>query len=311
MYLENWHIHDNTFLNIRGATGGGRAAVFLWQSSINCLVERNVFVGCDRAVAFGNPSGPREDNHMDGGIIRNNFIVAGAGKSVELCYTTGNIRVYNNTIYNRAATSTMAYRFTISLERNMTAPKISNNIIMGNINTVSGTAPATSNNLDNNVSASWFRSVLNGDLHLTSAAASAMDGGAALSDVTTDFDDCARSNPPDIGADEFGQDQCAVSAFMNPANLGSGQNRLVTYPNPFSTSVFFEIRTANSELRDMQLTIYDIHGKLVQQLDNRGSHSAFRSSGYTWDASGHPNGIYIVRFVNGKKQLTSSVILDK
>jgi hypothetical protein len=80
------------------------------------------------------------------------------------------------------------------------------------------------------------------------------------------------------------------------------------FPNPFSTSVFFELRTAKSELRNMSLGIYDITGKLIYKLDQRGSHSAFRSSGYAWNALNYPSGIYFVRIKTGEHILKQKLI---
>jgi hypothetical protein len=104
----------------------------------------------------------------------------------------------------------------------------------------------------------------------------------------------------------------AVQPAMDLQRRGQGME-LVVGPNPFSTSVniSLEMRTANSELRNMQIGIYDIHGKLIQQLNNRGSHSAFRNSGYTWNALNHPVGTYIVRAKVGKKTLSKKVTLIK
>jgi hypothetical protein len=78
--------------------------------------------------------------------------------------------------------------------------------------------------------------------------------------------------------------------------------RLSCFPNPFRTSVFFEIRTAKSELRDMQAAIYDVTGKLVW------SHVARRTS-HVWDASGQPGGVYLVRVNTGKRILQEKVTL--
>ncbi|HKX61330.1 MAG TPA: hypothetical protein VJS65_05795, partial [Verrucomicrobiae bacterium] len=55
MALEDWTFSDNFFHNIQGRNGGARAAIFIWVRSRRVTVERNVIVGCDRGVAFGNP----------------------------------------------------------------------------------------------------------------------------------------------------------------------------------------------------------------------------------------------------------------
>jgi hypothetical protein len=97
---------------------------------------------------------------------------------------------------------------------------------------------------------------------------------------------------------------------INYAGKNTGlEDPVAVYPNPFSKSVFFEIRTANSELRDIQLTIYDIYGKLVQQLDNRGSHSVERFSSYAWEALNKPAGIYILKLRAGNRIWTRKLVL--
>jgi flagellar hook assembly protein FlgD len=88
------------------------------------------------------------------------------------------------------------------------------------------------------------------------------------------------------------------------------------YPNPFCTSVFFEIRTANSEQRNINVGIYDITGKLVHQFDQRGSHSAFRSSGYAWDGRNNLGqaaapGLYFIRLKTDKNSYVKSIVKSK
>lgn len=97
MWLEDWVIADNTFVNIRGQHGGGRGAIFVWVNSENVTAERNLIVNCDRGICFGNPSG--DPVHMTGGVIRDNFIVAGAGQAIEVCRARGTT-VVHNTIFS-------------------------------------------------------------------------------------------------------------------------------------------------------------------------------------------------------------------
>src|SRR5881394_1091008 len=61
MALEDWTFSDNSFRNIKGRNGGGRAAIFIWVRSRRVVVERNLLIDCDRGVAFGNP-GPSTAN---------------------------------------------------------------------------------------------------------------------------------------------------------------------------------------------------------------------------------------------------------
>lgn len=83
MALENWTFSDNTFKNIKGRNGGGRAAIFIWVRSTNIVVERNFILNCDRGIAFGNPgqstaNRPGEEViYVANGTIRNNVIAGG------------------------------------------------------------------------------------------------------------------------------------------------------------------------------------------------------------------------------------------
>jgi hypothetical protein len=85
------------------------------------------------------------------------------------------------------------------------------------------------------------------------------------------------------------------------AGATAGDLSVMIKPNPVSISVnlSLEMRTAKSELRNFKIGIYDIAGNLISDLDQRGSHSAFRSSGYTWYTQDCPSGIYIVSVQSG------------
>jgi hypothetical protein len=198
MKIEGWSIHDNVFKNIRGMNGGARAAVFLWNGCKNTTVERNVFIGCDRSVAFGNPSSANLD--MDGGIVRNNFIVAGKDISIEICNSTGSL-IASNTVYS----TNPGYTRTICFNNNRVNNAFKDNLVLGKLAVLSGYSPEAAGNLNvSSVVTSWFRDVSGGDLHLTSSATQAIDKGVLLSQSPTDFDNGIRTTNPDIGADEMG-----------------------------------------------------------------------------------------------------------
>lgn len=152
MKVDGWRIHDNTFRNIRGRNGGGRAAVFLWNGCADVTVERNVFVGCDRAISLGNPSGPASD--VDGGIIRDNLIVAGAGIAIEVCHASA-VSIVRNTIHS--ANPNLA-RTVVFLD-NGPGNELRDNLILGRLTVQRGAVPDTSGNLfvTSPGGAAWFR----------------------------------------------------------------------------------------------------------------------------------------------------------
>ncbi len=202
--IDNWQIRDCVIKNIRGATGGGRGGVFLWGGAANCVVERNCIMGCDRDIAFGNPY-RTVPYHTTNGIIRNNFVVRGAGYAVELC-ATNNLQVYNNTIYSdNAGASTVHVYDSVT-----TGLKLYEDIIRGQIfwqgasgsstGTISGSTPA----------ASWFVDPLNGDLRLLPGAAAAIDTAQVLPEVTDDYLARPRGGSPDKGAYEVAAPRVAA-----------------------------------------------------------------------------------------------------
>lgn len=200
MKIEDWSIRDNVFKNIRGMNGGGRAAVFLWNGCKNVTVERNVFIGCDRAISLGNTSSTNID--MDGGLVRNNFIVAGVGISLEICNSTAT-QLVHNTIYS----TNPSFNRTVFSYNNGTGNVLRNNLILGRISVQNGKAPDTSANLwisSTSSASGWFRNPGEGDLHLNATALPAIDKGLTPAPAVKDIDDQPRDNIPDLGADEFG-----------------------------------------------------------------------------------------------------------
>lgn len=94
--LSDWVFADNIFCNLRGANGGGRGAIFIWVGSDTILIERDLFVACDRSIALGNPSNKRLS--VKSAVVRDNRIVAGVNRAIE-CNSTSEVNVYDNRIF--------------------------------------------------------------------------------------------------------------------------------------------------------------------------------------------------------------------
>lgn len=203
MYLKDWTFSDNIFRNYKGASGNGRGAIFIWNQSRNITVERNVFIGCDRAIAYGNPSEPTNYEpgtlHVYDGAIRNNFIVMTPGpharhsKGIEIVWTD-NVRVYHNTIW-AAEPHWRAVHYFQKIHR----LHVANNLVRGRIQG-EGDVRAEGNVVGE--LEGYFVNPLQGDLHLTARGADALGKGIVLPAVTDDFDGQERDQPPDVGADE-------------------------------------------------------------------------------------------------------------
>jgi len=200
MYLKDWVFSDNVFKNIRGANGGGRGAIFIWNQSRNIVVERNVFVGCDRSISFGNPSEPTNYEpgtlHNYDGIIRNNFIVAdtGQGTGIEVIWAD-NVQVCHNTVYT-PDTQYPAIHYFQKISRLL----IANNLVRGRL---FGEGEAR---LEGNVTGDldgYFVNPAGGDLHLTASAVEALGKGVQLTGVRDDIDGQKRKKHPDVGADQW------------------------------------------------------------------------------------------------------------
>lgn len=215
MFAQNWHIHDNVFKNIRGATATGRAAMFFWVNGKNLLIERNRIFGCDRGIAMGNPSGTDLKFHVDSVVIRNNLIVNPRWFAVEVC-SSSHVQLYHNTVFN-ALEKPMAF----SLWKNLQGNVIRNNILAGGIqSTGGGQFPDTVNNYwpqNSSVIRDWFVNIEIGDFHITPSATGLIDKAIPLSDVNTDFEGQPRSSIPDIGMDELGAIQTSTFESLRPS----------------------------------------------------------------------------------------------
>ncbi len=199
MALEDWTFSDNVFRNIRGRTGGGRAAIFIWVRSRRVLVERNLILDCDRGVAFGNPG--QSTANLEGerlvyaadSVIRNNFIAGGPDCGIELWHADG-IRVIHNTIW-RPETN---WHRGIRVGTGTTRTEIVNNLVHGEIRLEGGTA-RLSHNLTGRLEG-YFSDPTSGDLGLTGAATGAVDQGETGLGVTHDIRGQPRDARPDLGA---------------------------------------------------------------------------------------------------------------
>ncbi len=75
MHAKGWIIRDNVFTGIHGRTGEGRGAIFLWNESQDCVVERNIIIDCDCGICLGNHYRHADTRwHDDRCIVRNNFV---------------------------------------------------------------------------------------------------------------------------------------------------------------------------------------------------------------------------------------------
>jgi hypothetical protein len=199
MALEDWTFSDNVFRNIKGRTGGARAAIFIWVRSRRVVVERNLIVNCDRGIAFGNPGQSTANNageplvYVADATIRNNFIAGGPDCGLELWFARG-IKVYHNSIWRPERNWSRGIR----VGTGTTQTDIANNLVHGEIRLEGGQAELRDNlagRLDG-----YFVDASSGNLMLTSSATNAIDRGLTLTEVKEDIRLRPRTTRPDLGA---------------------------------------------------------------------------------------------------------------
>jgi len=188
MKTRGWIIRDCRFENIRGATGGGRGAIFMWIGSVDPLIERNVIVNCGAAICLGNGHNPGGAYHVSGGIVRNNFIYhPGRWRAVELGFIR-NVQFVHNTVYAAHPESR-----TIDIYDRRTIPTeglvLRHNLIRGRISdrTRARKVDTTGNLADVGIPAEWFEDPASGKLFLTAAAKDAIDRVPPLAEAPTDI----------------------------------------------------------------------------------------------------------------------------
>ncbi len=200
MYARGWKIHDNVFIGIHGKTREGRGAIFVWNHSEDCVIERNIIIDCDTGICLGNPSRNKDTRwHCRHCIVRNNFVTRCPETGI-LASHTRDCFIVNNTIHN----PTSRLHRLIWVQPDNAGLAVANNLLSGPDILI---APGSGATVDSNVArkdlATLFVDSAHGNLHLASAADGIVDSGRALPEATTDIDRQKRSDPPDIGADEF------------------------------------------------------------------------------------------------------------
>jgi len=309
MNADNWVVHDNCFLNIKGATGQGRAACFFWHGDTNIIVERNTFINCDRAISYGSPGGGDGTTMVVGGYIRNNMILAGGTIGIDLNGST-NVKVYNNTSFSSLGSSGGI------ISNQNQGCEIKNNILLGSITYLGeGEAPDTAKNVfvsrtQKAIIARWFQDEANADLHLKTDTASVVNCGLNLSGVTNDWDNLPRSDgQTDIGADEYSNNP----ADIDVAAVVSGKTYLGNpTPNPFNPSTLIRYGISNNRSGAfITITIISPDGRRMKTLVKR--HQLAGNYAIVWDGTnemGHKaaSGMYCIRLSTGREVMTTKAV---
>jgi hypothetical protein len=105
----------------------------------------------------------------------------------------------------------------------------------------------------------------------------------------------------------------AVEEGPGPRSAAAADAGITVAPNPFNPAVVISVKTLHLKGKNPQkdkcdvstITIYDAHGRMVHRAEN------INAGRYTWDASGLPSGLYIIRARTGERILEKKVTLLK
>jgi hypothetical protein len=127
MYARRWTIRENVFAAIHGRTAEARGAVFLWQESEDCVVERNLIVNCDSGVCLGNAAKPADvEAHARRCVVRNNLLAGCPQGDITAVYT-GDCAIRQNVIIDRAT----RFRRLIRLVHDNDRLVVAQNVLVG------------------------------------------------------------------------------------------------------------------------------------------------------------------------------------
>lgn len=312
MHSVNWRVHHNVFKNIRGISGSGRGGIFMWVRCDSNIVEDNIFYGCDRAIALGNPSG--DSLHVSHTIVRNNIVVQGVSYALELCHNSGN-KIYNNTFFGYKPDLGLWNRAAFHLWQNYDGNQIKNNIVFGGMWLDGGTMPDTQTNVvvaNNGASypVDWFVDTSRYNFRLTNHAVNLIDHGTALPEVVMDFDSVTRTGSPDIGAFEYHNGSQAV---IHGKHGLSERLLLEVIPEIYYRSVTIGIcrQHAPSNLvnrrSSVSVQIYSVSGRLISDLS-----SAFEHANVVkWGAGNQAAGHYVIVASYGEQHIAKEIQLLK
>ena len=203
---DGWIIRKNLFRNIRVPLGAATTlgpAVLMWSGSTNTVCDGNVFIDCERAIAFGLGPQAGFPNSHSGGMICNNFVYRQIAQQVDTSINVwdspGTKVLHNTVVQNGTYPNAIEYRFPST-----TGVVIENNLVDGAIQARDGATGTVAGNATT-ATPDLFLDAPSGDLHLLPTAGTALDQGVAMTDCSEDFDGDARpyGSARDVGADEW------------------------------------------------------------------------------------------------------------
>lgn len=121
----NWRITDNVFIGIQGRTREGRGCIYISENGRGCVIERNIFLNSDIAIALGNPTLGYSPLQAIDCKARNNFIADCPETGILASYTRDCV-IADNTIYDPQS----ARRRLIWAQKSNDGLKVTNNLLV-------------------------------------------------------------------------------------------------------------------------------------------------------------------------------------
>jgi hypothetical protein len=214
---EGWTVRDNFITGFWCSNAYlAEHGIHFWRGSRDTRIERNVIVDNARGIGLGLDAtgrtfnddpcpGVAQASHY-GGLVINNFIAgvdpalfaspSGMDLGIGLSYACGATVAHNSVASLEAPYSSIEWRFT------ETDVRLYNNLVTHNLRERDGATAVQAGNIEG-AAAADFVDLEGHDLHLASGSAAEGSGapeGAAV--APEDIDGDARTQTPDVGADE-------------------------------------------------------------------------------------------------------------
>ena len=110
--------------------------------------------------------------------------------------------------------------------------------------------------------------------------------------------------------DEYYPDQVQIVAELNHNILPATVNLLAPYPNPFNPSTTIEYNVPSGGM-NINLSIYDIRGRLVAELVDGYHEERIEPYKVTWNGDYLSSGIYFVRLKSDLNTQVQKITLIK
>ena len=90
-------------------------------------------------------------------------------------------------------------------------------------------------------------------------------------------------------------------------NIPNDISIISAYPNPFNpiTNIEFALNSSS----DINISIYDVNGRLIETLIDDSFYRGFYS--VDWNASAYPSGVYFIRIISGDTSDIQKLVLMK